>query len=144
MLSNEGGKGLIDVTISLGQIAVVASVVAGILTFYFSGQSNTGEHINRVETELNARVTKLEGDMNGRLQASTSALAERVGKNETRIAVIEQRQVTEDANIADARTSLNSFIVDIRQQFSRIVEQISDFRISIQSRDGQGTSIRNR
>lgn len=136
--------GLIDTKISIGQIGIILSIVVSGLTFYFTGQTNVGERINKLENDLNTKINKVESDASSRLQASVSPLAERVGKNETRIAVIEQHQVQEDANITDARTTINSFIVDVRQQLSRIIEQVSDFRVTIQSRDGQGTNIRTR
>src|SRR5215467_3194685 len=95
------GKNLIDTKISIGQIGIIISIVTSVLIFYFSGQTNVGERINKVESEMNSRMNKLEGDMNGRLQAGVGAISDRVGKNETRIAVIEQHQIQEDANIAD-------------------------------------------
>src|SRR5215475_14815246 len=137
---NGNGKGLIDTKNSIGQIGIIISIVTSVLVFYFSGQTNVGERINKVESDMSMRVNKLEGDINNRIQTGVGALADRVGKNETRIAVIEQHQIQEDANIADARTSLNSFIVDVRQQLGRLLEQVSDFRITAQGRDGRETN----
>lgn len=125
--------GLIDTKVSIGQIGIIISIVTSALVFYFTGQSNVGERIN-----------KLENDMSQREQQSISLLSDRVSKNETRIAVIEQHQVQEDAGLVDTRTSLNSFIVDVRQQLSRIYDQVSDLRPLLQSRDGQGSNIRTR
>ena len=138
--NGRNGAKFIDATISVGQIGVIITIVASVLVFYFSGQTNVGERINKTESELGARINKLEGDMNSRMQSGLSTLADRVGKNETRIAVIEQHQIQEDASIVDQRTTLNSFVVDIRQQLGHIGEQIYDWRTSVQNRDGQGQS----
>lgn len=135
MAEGDGRKNgnFIDTKVSIGQIGIIISIVASALVFYFTGQSNVGERIN-----------KLENDMSQREQQSISLLSDRVSKNETRIAVIEQHQVQEDAGITDTRTSLNSFVVDVRQQLSRIYDQVSDLRPLLQSRDGQGSNIRSR
>lgn len=124
---------LIDTKVSIGQIGIIISIVCSALIFYFTGQTNVGERIN-----------KLESDLNQRMQTSLSSMSDRVGKNETRIAVIEQHQIQGDSAIADVRTNLNAFIVDVRQQLGRIVDQVSDLRPLLQSRDGQGTNVRTR
>jgi hypothetical protein len=134
----------IDTKISIGQIGIVISIVASALIFYFTGQTNVGERINKLENDMGRQTQQSVNDINHQMQQSIALLSDRIGKNETRIAVIEQHQVQEDATIVDTKANLNSFIVDVRQQLSRIFDQVSDLRPLLQNRDGQRTVIRDR
>jgi hypothetical protein len=131
----------IDTRISIGQIGIVISIVASALIFYFTGQTNVGERINKLENDMNHQTQQSVNDVNHQMQQSIAQLSDRIGKNETRIAVIEQHQIQEDSGIADTRTSLNSFIVDVRQQLSRIFDQVSDLRPLLQTRDAQRPTL---
>lgn len=104
-------------TVSLGQMVTVITIVATGLFYYFTGQASTVDRIGSVSNDLSNRVAVSEG-----------AITDRVGKLETRAAVIEQHQVQTDSNIADTRNTLNAFVVEVRGQLAKISDQLSEFR----------------
>lgn len=115
--SGDGPSFKFNTDISVGQIAVIISIVASAMVFYFSGQSAVGD-----------RITKVEADQSQRLNTAIDTMGDRISKIETRVAVIEQHQTAEDAAVADNRTQLNSFAVEVRGQLGRISDQISELR----------------
>lgn len=113
---------MVDMKISIGQIAILISIVASALIFYFTGQTNVGERMNKVESELNSKM--MTGD---------TQLSDRISKLETRAAVIEQHQTQTDSNLAETRTNFNAFVNNIQTQVGHIIDQISDLRPLLQS-----------
>jgi len=118
--------------ITLGQALLALSITASAMAFYFNGQSNVGDRINKTEADLSQRMTLADG-----------ALADRISKLETRAAVIEQHQAQSDAGIADTRTALNSFAVEVRGQLGKISDQIAELRPLIVGRPTSQDGVRH-
>lgn len=116
-MAENGRSSFLGGPITLREIITVVGVVAGVMVFYFTGQTTTGERINKVESELSTRMT-----------TADTALGDRISKLETRAAVMEQHQVQTDAATADNRNALNSFAVEVRSQLGKISDQIAELR----------------
>jgi uncharacterized membrane protein len=101
--------------VTVGELLTAIAIIVGTVVFYFGGQGNMVERINKVESDL----------------------SERIGKLETRVAVGEQHQIQSDAFDAETKTQLNSFAGEVRGDLKGISDHLDEMLRSPQkSSDG--------